>query len=82
MDYIHGYSYPIIEFYIPEANITFNVANGELHVFREEAKEADKRFNFDVNMEETDFPDVVVDLLKKYFEAKVALEKYVGALVK
>ena len=76
LDYTHGLSYEIVEFFIPQKEIGFNISTyGELFVFREREPRNDRD-----DVEKIELDDSLVASLEEYVDLKEHLKEEVSKL--
>lgn len=76
LDWSHGMGHVIEEVFIPERCIIFNLADGELHVFKGERERSS------VSREEIEVDEDLVNLLEKYLKIKEECQNRVKYLFK
>jgi hypothetical protein len=64
LEWAHGIELSIQGIFIPERGIAFNMADGDLHVFRDERERSDEA------KEEIEVDDDLVELLETYLRTK------------
>jgi hypothetical protein len=77
MEWSHGMTYTIIEYYVPSAKIFFNFTNGIINVFQ--VKDRMKNIK---QLQEVDIPDEIVHQIMAYFEKRQLLKDEEKQLVK
>jgi hypothetical protein len=73
MEYTHGMTHLITEYYIPPIEVFLNNGNG-MNIFRLKKADRDDRLSKAKNIEEIDIPDKLVYDLKIYIECFLFLK--------
>ena len=74
VDFVHGFKYPIVEYWIPDYRLCFNLVDGVVNVFEWSKPRSDKH-------ELVEMSDELVSVVKSFFEMKTKLEEMMKEII-